>query len=192
MKASQLRDLTRRYAGGQLGREEYEAERARLIDGIVSGRVELRYRELEPAAVQADQAGRHRLLTGGTITLAALLLVALLVYFIDSDAGRGETPAAVAPPVPAENPGTKRLDAFMRAGDWTERSLAQLESDWSNLSAFHRENARRSAPFQRLKYETGRRITEQEALLAAGEMEALLQAERLREFAKQLGIPVDP
>ena len=190
MKASQLRDLTRRYAGGQLGREEYEAERTRLIDGIVSGRIVLRYRELEPGASQAPPVARHRLLTGGTITLAALLLVALLVYFIDSDAGRGETsPVATAP---AENPGAKRLDAFMSAGDWSETSLAQLESDWSQLSAFHRENARRSPSFQRLKYETGRRITEQEALLAAGEMEALLQAARLREFARQLGMPADP
>ncbi len=191
MKASQLRDLTRKYAGGKLSREEYLAERTRLIDGVVTGEITLSYRELGAGAPREAPPQRHWLLTGGSIMLVGLLLIALLAYFIgeDTQVAAGNKAAAV-PPV-AENPGALRLDAFMSAGDWSEASLARLETDWRSLSAFHQENARRSAAFQRLKYETSQRITEQEALLAAGKMEALLQVARLREFAEQLGIQTE-
>ncbi|HEX7046773.1 MAG TPA: hypothetical protein VF275_04265 [Gammaproteobacteria bacterium] len=193
MKASELRDLTRKYAGGKLGREEYLAERARLIGGVVAGDIELHYRELEPAGARRDsaRAQKHWLLPTGSVLLVGLLIIALLAYFIDGEDTRRDTGnKAVAAPV-VENPGALRLDAFMSAGDWSETALAQLEKDWVALSAFHQENARRSPSFQRLKYETSQRITEQQALLTAGKMEALLQATRLREFAEQLGIKTD-
>lgn len=193
MKASELRDLTRKYAGGKLGREEYLAERARLITGIVAGDIKLQHRELEPAGIKSSNAPaqKHWLLTAGSIMLIGLLLIALLAYFIDQEDTRRDTgDKAVAAPV-AENPGAMRLDAFMSTGDWSESALAQLEKEWRALSAFHQENARRSPSFQRLKYETSQRITEQQALLTAGKMEALLQATRLRKFAEQLGIKTD-
>lgn len=188
MKVSQLRDLTRKYANGQLGREEYLAERERLIGGVVAGQIELHYRELTPVPQHGAPAQKHWLFIGGSIMLVGLLLIALLAYFVDDGPTRSQAATANGPAA-VENPGAKRLSAFMSAGDWSEDSLARLERDWQGLSAFQRQNARRSATFQRLKYETSQRITEQEALLAAGEMEALLYAARLREFADRMGIP---
>lgn len=192
MKASQLRDLTRKYAGGALGREAYLAERTRLIEGVVSGEIELHYRELGPVVPAGAHAQKHWLFTGGSIMLVGLLLIALLAYFIEDDSQRAQAGTTAPIPPAAGNPGAKRLDTFMNAADWSEASLEKLEKDWLALSAFHQENARRSASFQRLKYETSQRITEQEALLAAGRMEALLQATRLRKFAERLGMETDP
>jgi type IV secretory pathway VirB4 component len=71
------------------------------------------------------------------------------------------------------------------------QSLAQLETDWKQASAFHQEGARRSAGFRRLKNETLQRMREQEALVTAGEPEALLQIARLRNFAQAMGFDND-
>ncbi len=189
MKASQLRDLTRRYAAGKLDREEYLAERAQLIDGIVAGNIEIRYRVLEPAeaGARAPVAQKQWLFAGGSIMLVGLLLVALLTYFLDDH-------AAPEPPAIAEavvDPGVDLLRQFLKADDWSNSAVQQLENDWGALTPFHQESARRSANYRRLKHETVQRIHEQEALLATGEMEALLQATRLREFAERLNMPLE-
>lgn len=188
MKASQLRDLTRRYAAGNLGRDEYVAERARLIDGIVRGDIAIVYRDLDPAGSVANGTGGHKhwLLAGGSVMLVGLLLVALLVYFLDDNThASADTVAADV----VKEPGVELLQRFLDGGDWSEASVQRLEDEWTKLTAFEQESARRSAGYRRLKHETTRRIREQEALLAAGEMEALLQATRLRAFAERLGIP---
>lgn len=190
MKASQLRDLTRKYAAGNLGRDEYVTARARLIDGIVRGDIEIVYRDLDPASRTANTTAgqKHWLLAGGSIMLIGLLLVALLVYFLDDNTPRTPAAGGAAADVVKE-PGVELLQHFLDAGDWSEASVQRLEDDWTKLTAFERESARRSAGYRRLKYETTRRIREQEALLAAGQMEALLLATRLQAFAERLGIP---
>lgn len=192
MKVSQLRDLTRRYAAGRLAREDYLAERTRLIDGIVAGEIDIHYRELEPAqSARARSSQAQWLVTGGIMMLVGLLLIALLAYFID-EGGATTRPTGDTPGSAAHTPGIGALEQFMRARDWSDASLQELEADWNALSAFQRENARRSAAYRRLKHETAQRIVEQEALLAAGKMEALLKVTRLRAFAERLGIPVEP
>lgn len=186
MKASQLRDLTRRYATGNLSREQYLAERGRLIDGIVAGEIDIRYRDLEPTDSPARKAASHRhwLFAGGSIMLVGLLLIALLAYFL----GDGPTVDRKPPAVDAIDPGTALLRQFLQSDDWSESAVQQLEQDWNELTPFHQESARRSADYRRLKHETARRIREQEALLAAGQMEALLQATRLQQFAERIGV----
>lgn len=191
MKASQLRDLTRRYAAGVLARDEYVAERKRLIDGIVSGEIELRYRSLEPAHEHGSGGGRKRwLVIGGSLMLIGMLLVAVLAYFLDDSAGKNNRETKPSAAV-ASDPGTDLLREFVRAGHWSNSSLQLLENNWQQLTPFQQESARRSAAYRQLKHETNQRIIEQEALMAAGEMDALLLAGRLREFAGRLGFSTD-
>lgn len=186
MKASQLRDLTRRYAAGLLGRDEYLDERKRLIDAIVAGTAEIKYRDLDRASGIKKATRRPPWwITAGTLMLVGLLLAAIAAYFLDPTSNQEQKPEAVnvAPP----NPAVHLLTGFLNQGNWTLESLESLESQWQDLSAFQQESARRSAYYRQLKHETGQRITEQEALLAAGEMDALLLAGRLREFAERMG-----
>lgn len=190
MKASQLRDLTRKYASGGLARAEYVAERKRLIDGIVSGEIELRYRSLEPAGKVNHNGERKRwMVLAGSVLLVGMLLVAVLAYFMEADDQRAMVEATPPPSTP--EPGVELLRAFAESGQWSNDALASLETDWQQLTPFQQESARRSAAYRQLKHETNQRIIEQEALLAAGEMEALLVAGRLREFAGKLGFGGD-
>ena len=190
MKASQLRDLTRRYASGGLARAEYIAERKRLIDGIVSGEIELRYKSLEPSG-RTNREGKQKrwLVLGGSLLLVGMLLVAVLSYFVDGGNPRPDSEAV--PAVTAPEPGTDLLRAFAQHGQWSNDALKSLEENWQQLTPFQKESARRSAAWRQLKHETNQRIIEQEALLAAGEMDALLVAGRLREFAGKLGFSGD-
>lgn len=187
MKASQLRDLTRKYAAGGLAREEYLAERKRLIDGVVSGEIALRYRNLEPAGkTHSGNTGRKRWwVTGGLILLVGMLLLAVMSYFVEG--GTRQAATQVVPPPNAPEPGTELLRKFVRAGQWSNDALEAMEADWQQLTPFQQESARRSPAYRQLKHETNQRLAEQEALLAAGEMDALLLAGRLREFAGRLG-----
>lgn len=188
MKASQLRDLTRKYAAGNLARDAYVVERARLIEGIVRGDIEIVYRNLDPSTITTPRSGslRHWLLVSGSAMLVGLLLVALLVYFLDDSTHEITGTVAMDPVM---EPGVELLQRFLDGGDWSEASVRKLEDDWTKLTAFEQESARRSPGYRRLKHETTRRILEQEALLATGEMEAFLQVTRLRTFAERLGIP---
>lgn len=185
MKASQLRDLTREFAGGKMDRQAYVAERTRLIDGIVSGEIPIRYRELEPAAASPARPISQRWLGLAAASLVGLLLVALVAHYVGSPApdAAANQPASV----PNQNPGVELLATFNGNDDWSEASLSAFEAEWNGLTAFQQENARRSADFRQLRHQTSQRIREQEALLAAGEMEALMKAVRLREFGERMG-----
>lgn len=190
MKASQLRDLTRKYAAGGLARAEYLAERKRLINGIVSGEIELRYRSLEPAGKAMHNGGRKPwMVLTGSLLLVGMLLVALLAYFMEGDNQQAIAEATPAPTAP--EPGVELLRSFAQSGQWSNDALASLESNWQQLTPFQQESARRSPAYRQLRHETNQRIIEQEALLAAGEMDALLVVGRLREFAGKLGFSGD-
>lgn len=187
MKASQLRDLTRRYAGGEISREAYLAERMRLIDGVTSGEIDIHHRELESGDERKRkrargwrQGWRYSIVT---VFLVALLVIALLAYFMDRQ------PAAPEPAAQAMigNPAIELLDEFIKDGNWSEDALSKFESRWQAVSLDDQQDARRSASFRRLKNETGKRIREQDALISAGEMEALLYIAKLRSFAQTMG-----
>lgn len=191
MKVSQLRDLTRKYAAGSIGRDEYLAQRTRLIDGIVSGEVEIQYRELNNS-VRAAATGRNtRWYRSGSLLLLALLLLAVVTYFLVEEP---ETPPLTASSAvtAVTDPRTESFAQFLQNTDWTEPSLTQLESQWNEMSTFEQENVRRSSIYRRLKNATAQRIREQEALVAAGETEALLRVARLRDFAQRLGFEKAP
>ncbi|MBW3567961.1 MAG: hypothetical protein KY410_08415, partial [Proteobacteria bacterium] len=92
MKASQLRDLTRRYANGGMTRDAYVAERTRLIDDVVGGEVQLQYRSIEtPKTTSFTRAARRWWIVGGTLLLVGMLLVAVAAYFLgDADPAKAE------------------------------------------------------------------------------------------------------
>lgn len=191
MKVSQLRDLTRKYAAGGISRDEYLAQRTRLIDGMVSGEVEIRYRDITaPAAGVNRPSMGSRWYRSSSALLLVLLVLALVVYFV---VDRPQpTPSASSAVAPAVDPRDMLFVEFLQNQDWAEPSLAQMESQWNEMSGFEQENARRSSVYRRLKNATAQRIREQEALVAAGETEALLQVARLRDFAQRLGFEKAP
>ena len=189
MKASQLRDLTRRYANGGMTRDAYIAERTRLIDGVVGGEVRLQYRSIEvPNATASTGALRRWWMIGGTLLLIGMLLVAIAAYFLgDADPAKTEpnTTTTVA------DPGVDLLRNFLREKQWNPAALESFESSWRTLTPFQQESVRRSSAWRQAKHEMNQRILEQEALLAAGEMDALLEAGRLREFAERIGFATE-
>lgn len=191
MKISQLRDLTRRYAAGGIEREEYLAQRSRLIDGMVAGEIEIRHRELNASAeTRTVDRARHRYWYGsGTLLLLALLVLAVVTYFLVE---QPEPPPPVLSDVPTVNSPGESFVVFLQKTDWNEPSLAELESQWIATPTFEQENVRRSSIYRRLKNATAQRIREQEALVAAGETEALLKVARLRNFAQRLGFEKAP
>lgn len=180
MKASQLRDLSRQHASGEIDRAQYRAARRKLIEAVTSGELQLRYRDIHlPEDPVAPDARWRRL---GLVLLLGLLLAAIGVYVL----GR---PEASAPrPVAAGNGATLLVQQFLAGGDWSEVALAEFEQAWLRADAFQKEGARRSAHWRALRVETLRRLREQEALAAAGDREALLAAGRLRMFAERVGI----
>ncbi|HEX7030583.1 MAG TPA: hypothetical protein VF254_08300 [Gammaproteobacteria bacterium] len=189
MKASQLRDLTREFAAGRIDRQAYVAERRRLIEGIVSGEIEIRYRELEPATRPSEEPRRQRWPTLAAGALVSLLLAALFIHFFGAAPTTPASASTQAVPAPPGKPGVELLARFNQDGQWSATAIDAFEREWNALTPFQQENARRSAEYRQLKHETAERIREQEALLATGKMEALMEAVRLREFGERMGFP---
>lgn len=188
MKVSQLRDLTRKYASGRISREEYLAERKRMLDAITSGEETARYRELEP---DTGADGERRLPRSRTLIAASLLIFLLLVAFATHllSNGPAEDTRSSADSAPApENPAIVLIREFNDQDDWSANALSALENDWNKLSAAQRTTARNSVPYRRLRREVDARIREHEALVASGgDPNALMKAARLRMFVERMG-----
>ena len=191
MKVSQLRDLTRKFAAGGLSEDEYRRERGKLIDGIVNGDIQPRYREIHPEDIAKRPVGTRRRRVMGiaaALVLVALLLAAVLVQFMsptDDTAARASGDNIAQP-----EPGVELLRSFLEQDSWDDNSLENMESQWNALSGFEREAARNSHHYRRLKAQTESRIREYEAL-AIDNPQALLQAARLRMFAERLNFTPD-
>lgn len=191
MKVSQLRDLTRKFASGGLSEDEYRRERGKLIDGIVNGDIQPRYRELHPEDLAKRPAGtnqRRGLGIAAALVLVALLLAAVLVQFMSPE--EDSTASAASENVVQPEPGVELLKTFLEQDAWDDNSLEAMESQWSALTGFEREAARNSHWYRRLKAQTESRIREYEAL-AIDNPQALLQAARLRMFAERLNFTPD-
>lgn len=190
MKASQLRDLTRKYASGSMNREAYLAERKRLIDAVTSGEEKLRYRELDPPSSPPARSGasgsRAKYAVAGLILVLA---IAFAAHFLSNNGDQAPAkPAAAQQDLPPPNPVIEDLKEFNAGDDWSDASLDALAASWAEASDSDREAARSSLPYRRLKREVETRIREHEALVAAGgDPDSLLRAARLRMFSEQLG-----
>ena len=195
MKASQLRDLSRKYASGGISREEYLKERRHLIDAITRGELDLKYHELDPNGINAVR-GNGKKRPRRTLLAAASLLLVLVVAFAThflSGNGNGHSRNAdsePAEPIPVQsvNPAVTALQEFHAADDWSNDSLAALERQWSDYSDEHRDAAKQSIAYRRLVREVQARIREHEALVnAGGDPDLLMRAARLRMFAERIG-----
>lgn len=190
MKASQLRDLSRKYASGGITRDDYLAKRRELIDAITRGDTELKYRELDPPGSSrqpgSSKPSRTFLAAGG---LLLVLLIAFAAHFLS---GNGEPQVTAADTEPEKaNPAIELLAAFESEDDWSDESLARVEAQWQALSQADRDMAKESLPYRRIAREVQTRIREHEALVSAGgSPDALMRAARLRTFAERLGIAV--
>lgn len=153
MEASQLRDLARRYASGQLERQEYREARRKLIEEIVAGRIELHQRQSDP---RDDNRPGHdsRWQRLGLVLLLGLLLAAFAVYFLGDRDRADEGPATT----PSATPATALIAGFISDDDWSETALERLESEWRTVDAFQREIARRDHRWQALRRATTRRL----------------------------------
>lgn len=190
MRASPLRELARRYAAGNLRREDYLAQRSQLIRAYVSGRQAIAYRDARPVVLV-----RQRALNGWLIALAAgvPLLLALLIWLAlparPPDAPTGTNAAAQQR---ADATGEKLIAGFLNEGDWSESRLQAFELDWMELTPFQRETARRSPWYRRLDAAVHRKLGELDALQALQEdPRARLREIRLRDFARRMGIELE-
>lgn len=195
MKASQLRDLSRKYASGKMSRENYLAERRRLIEAITRGEMELTYRELDPLSggnhsSRGSRPSRTMIAAAG---LLLVLLVAFTTHFLSGNGNKVENDTSSPTTRTQEDNFTQAavdaLENFAATDDWSDTALAQLESRWKGFTDAERSAARDTVVFRRLSREVQARIREHEALVAAGgNPDALMRAARLRMFAEKLGL----
>lgn len=189
MKSSQVRDLARRYAAGQLSQENYRSQRRALIDAIAGGEQVLTYRESKVRS--RGRSGRAKLIT---IAVVVILLVAVALKLTWKAASSSRktpaTPVAVAPP-PLPAPGPDLVRGFVEANDWSDASLESLSQRWMNLTAEDQGNARQSLMYPRLVTGLRQQITSEKAVAGAmGGQDVHLLA--LTKAAKTLDISASP
>lgn len=189
MKSSQVRDLARRYAAGQLSQENYRGQRRTLIDSIASGQQPLAYQEM-----RVKVPGRNTRMKLIAVAVVAVLLVAV-AFKLGWKTLRGSrktgAPAAsaafVPPPLPA--PGPDLVNSFVETNDWTDPSLQDLENRWTALPSTDQGKARDSMMYPRLVTNLRQQITSEKAVANGGPDPHLAE---LTKLAKTLDIPVTP
>ena len=189
MKSSQVRDLARRYAAGQLSQENYRSQRRVLIDAISGGEQVLAYRET--AVRVPGRSGRIKLMA---VTAVVILLVAVALKLTWKAARTSRksasTPTTLAPP-PLPAPGPDLVRDFVEANDWSDGSLENLSQHWTRLTSEDQGNARQSLMYPRLVTGLRQQITSEKALAGAmGGPDAHLV--ELTKVAKTLSIPASP
>jgi hypothetical protein len=189
MKASQVRDLARRYAAGQLSQENYRSQRRVLIDAISAGEQALAYRET--AVRMPGRSGKIKLMAV-TAVVILLVAVALKLTWRAARSSRKPAPTSTAPaPPPLPAPGPDLVRDFVEANDWSDGSLEGLSQHWMNLTAMDQGNARQSLMYPRLVTGLREQITSEKAVAGAmGGQDAHLM--ELTKVAKTLNIPASP
>lgn len=189
MKSSQVRDLARRYAAGQLSQENYRSQRRALIDAIAGGEQPLSYRET--AVRTRGRGGRVKLMA---VAVVVILLVAVALKLTwkaarSSHKANAVPIAVVPPPLPA--PGPDLVRDFVEANDWSDVSLESLAQHWMNLTAEDQGNARQSLMYPRLVTGLRQQITSEKAVSGSmGGQDAHLM--ELTKVAKTLNISASP
>lgn len=191
MEGSVLRSLAREYRRGELSRDAYRARRRQLIHDLASRRIPLTYRAMKPPVRRYPKLRR-----GARVAAASLVLVAAgLTAWLALVQPAGEIPANAdrARALPA-SPGASRLERFVRANDWSPARLEALASDWGELTAFQREQAKRTFWYRRFGDGLKTRIRENAALVRLESDEAdENHLQKLRETAEVLDVEIsDP
>ena len=185
MKSSQVRELARRYATGQLNQENYRSQRRTLIDAVTNGREMLAYKE-NGNGVALRRNGAKFLALAVVAALVAGVVISMLLKnnaATHQAAAAHPTPAAPAAPLPA--PGPALVRTFVETNDWTDPSLDSFARRWSTLDTSEQSKARDSMMYPRLIADLRQQITSEKAV-AGGGADAHLTA--LQKMAKTLGV----
>ena len=191
MKSSQVRELARRYATGQLNQENYRSQRRAIIDAIINGQQTLSYKE-NGNSVTLRRAGIKFLALSVVAALVAGVVISMLLK--NNNPTHRATPrasvnAAAMPTAPVA-PGPALVRTFVDANDWTDTSLESFSRHWSALSSEEQAKARASLMYPRLVSDLRQQITSEKAVAGAGNADLHLAA--LQKMAKTLGVAGAP
>lgn len=189
MKSSQVRELARRYATGQLNQESYRSQRRTLIDAVAGGQQSLVYKE-NGNGVTMRRTGIKFLALSVIAALVAGVVISMLLKNSDAShrAAAHSASAAVTPAAPVA-PGPGLVRTFVDADDWTDMSLESFSRRWNALSADEQTKARDSLMYPRLVSDLRQQITSEKAVAGGG---ADLHLAALQKMAKTLGVTGAP
>lgn len=199
-----LRALAADYADGRVDRKTFTRERRRIIDGIVAGEIPLPPEEVPPSAPGVDpadeditiDAARQRAAAraappaAGRRTpwigvAAAIALVTVAVLGVK----RMTTPPPMRPTIQATAAVPPVVARFLAANRWDEAALQRFAEDWRALTGPQRDALRASPAMSQLADHLQTRWNEARALLALGDRDNALAAQRrLLDLARTLGI----
>jgi formylglycine-generating enzyme required for sulfatase activity len=203
-----VRGLARRYAAGEVSRDEYRRQRTELIRSIVQGTAPVvPYQPAEqdgttttqtvtrprPATANAGETPAEApppspyLLPAIIAVLLAIIGIGVALWWPEESP---EQPRVEAQPPPAERPfpaaGQELIAAFLMAGDWQPGALDGFRRQWDGLAAEERAAALETTEYVRLGDAIAERLgAPSQADAAPGDSPATL--EPLREFAAALG-----
>ena len=187
MKSSQVRDLARRYAAGQLNQENYRSQRRALIDSITGGQQPLVYREVQAAS--SMRRGGIKLLALAVVAVVAIGVAVSLALKSSGEtrgsAGKMPSAAPAGPVTPPSSPGPALVHTFVEANDWNDDSLDTFTHRWAALPVDEQTKARDSLMYPRLVSELRDQITSEKAVSGGG-MDPHLAT--LQKMAKALGV----
>ncbi|MGH8280281.1 MAG: hypothetical protein ACRETQ_12075 [Gammaproteobacteria bacterium] len=157
MKASPIRELARRYAGGELSLEEYRKQRRHMIDAVCAGTLKIEYGERAPRKVQSRKLG----------WLVALPIVVVIGIAIGAALHFGARSHAETAGVRVAHSlaGAQLLHSFADSNDWSSTSVSAFLNAWQKLPSGERQAARASYLFPRLLAQLQEQIVSQQAML---------------------------
>lgn len=184
MKPSPVRELARRYAGGELSLEEYRKQRRHLIDAVCAGTLEIEYGE---ARARQIKSRRRRWLIAIPVVAVIIIAAGIGTRLHMRESGRTHTrtvPAASA----TQGSGVQLLHNFADANDWSSASIGSFLQQWQKLPANERQAARNSYLFPRLLAQLHEQIVSQQAMLeiAPDPAAAARHLAQLRQFSATL------
>ncbi|HEV2321252.1 MAG TPA: hypothetical protein VGT42_02725 [Gammaproteobacteria bacterium] len=187
MKSSQVRELARRYAAGQLNQENYRSQRRALIDAVTGGQQPLVYKDIQ--AANSMRRGGVKLLALGVVALLAIGIAVSLALKSPGGVHGGTTKAPTSMPAapvgPPPSPGPALVRTFVEANDWNDDSLDTFTHRWAGLPADEQSKARDSLMYPRLVSELRGQIISEKAV-SNGSADPHLAA--LQKMAKALGV----
>ena len=217
MSATTLRDLSRAYAAGALDRETYRRQRHELLSRIVAGELPVgAFQPPEPeqrtvfpyededgdttqeilapqlAALMAAKTPRWR--SPWLVVVLAILGIAAagfglhLLWPPAPDAAPLAGPANDTPP-PVAPSESDPLQTFLSANQWNAVTVERLDAAWQQLDQAARERLHATPAMRQLLDKTLEQIQAENALLALGDDEEALSAERrLLDLMDTLGV----
>ncbi len=189
MKSSQVRELARRYATGQLNQENYRSQRRALIDAVENGRQGLVYKENGNGLGLRRNGIKFLALSVVAVLVAGVVLSMLFRNTAVNHQAAAHAAAATVPAAQPPAPGPSLVRTFVEANDWTDPSLDSFARRWGSLDPGEQAKARDSMMYPRLVSDLRQQITSEKAV-AGGGADAHLMA--LQKLAKTLGVSGAP